>query len=60
MSLLGDARREPGTAAQCLYTLIHADPNSEEDWVMGIVGAVLLNDIRLELEAIRKGLSRGK
>ena len=59
MSLLGDARKQPGTASQCILACLHADPDSEEDWVMGIVGAALINDIRLEIEAIRKGLSRG-
>ena len=59
--LLGAARKEPGVAAECIWSLFNAVPDSEEDWEKGIVGAAIVNDIRLELEAIRKGLSsKGK
>jgi len=56
--LVSQARKDDGVGATCIYALFRGDPDDSEEWVNGIVGAVLLDDIRRELKAIRVGLSR--
>jgi hypothetical protein len=59
VALLDEARRETGTAAECLLSLVRGD-DSEDDWVRGIVGACLIADIRAELSAIRRALTNAR
>lgn len=54
------AREDIGIAGDSIYALFYGDPDQEEDFIRGMVGAMIINDIRLEIRAIRKGLSDGR
>ena len=58
--LFRKAREDIGVAGDSIYALLFGDPDQEEDYIRGMVGAMIINDIRLELKAIRKGLSNGR
>lgn len=56
--VLREARQDPGKAAECIWVLLHPDPDSEDDMALGIVGGIMIDDIRRGIESIVKILTQ--